>query len=45
MWSFRADRVDIERYTRRKLGMGDQFTLIGTFIGALWEWQDGNDPD
>ncbi len=21
------------------------FTLIGTFIGALWEWQDGNDPD
>jgi len=21
------------------------FTLIGAFIGALWEWQDGHDPD
>ncbi len=21
------------------------FALIGTFIGALWEWQDGHDPD
>ena len=20
-------------------------TLIGAFIGALWEWQDGHDPD
>jgi len=21
------------------------FTLIGAFIGALWEWQAGHDPD
>jgi len=21
------------------------FTLIGAFIGALWEWQTGHDPD
>ena len=21
------------------------FTFIGAFVGALWEWQDGHDPD
>ena len=21
------------------------FVLIGAFIGALWEWQDGHEPD
>ena len=21
------------------------FFLIGAFVGALWEWQDGHDPD
>ena len=21
------------------------FALIGAFVGALWEWQDGHDPD
>ena len=27
------------------LGLVIVFTLIGGFIGALWEWQDGYDPD
>jgi len=21
------------------------FVLIGAFVGALWEWQDGHEPD
>ena len=21
------------------------FALIGAFVGALWEWQDGHEPD
>ena len=21
------------------------FALIGAFVDALWEWQDGHDPD
>ena len=21
------------------------FTFIGAFVGALWEWQDGSEPD